>query len=69
VQHLILRDTLGNWSEDDIIKAVRTGERPDGRKLAPAMPWMHYAALTDEDARALAGFLRTLKPVRNATRE
>ena len=23
---------LGDWSEDDIVRAIRTGERPDGRR-------------------------------------
>ena len=57
---------LGSWSEADIVRAVRTGERPDGRVLAPVMPWRSYAALTDEDARALARYLKGLPPVRNA---
>jgi mono/diheme cytochrome c family protein len=57
---------LGTWSEADIIRAIRKGERPDGRLLAPVMPWPNYAALTDEDARALARYLRSLPPVRNA---
>jgi mono/diheme cytochrome c family protein len=56
---------LGAWSEDDIIAAVRTGIRPDGRVLAPVMPWHSYGALTDEDAGALAGYLKTLTPVKN----
>jgi mono/diheme cytochrome c family protein len=56
---------LGKWSESDIIKAVRTGTRPDGRQLAPAMPWRAYAALTDADAKALAGYLKSLKAVDN----
>lgn len=58
---------LGGWSEADIVRAVRTGVRPDGRILAPAMPWPAYAALTDADALALARYLRGLAPVRNAT--
>jgi mono/diheme cytochrome c family protein len=62
------RDTgLGAWSEADIVRAVRTGVRPDGRVLAPVMPWHNYAALTDADARALAAYLKGLPPVRNAT--
>jgi mono/diheme cytochrome c family protein len=62
------RDTgLGAWSEADIMRAVRTGVRPDGRVLAPVMPWHNYAALTDDDARSLARYLRSLPPVRNAT--
>ncbi|MCC6720501.1 MAG: c-type cytochrome [Acetobacteraceae bacterium] len=56
---------LGGWSEADIVRAVRTGVRPDGRVLAPVMPWRSYAALTDQDARALAGYLKRLPPVRN----
>ncbi|HEU4378808.1 MAG TPA: cytochrome c [Hyphomicrobiaceae bacterium] len=57
---------LGAWSEDDIVRAVRTGSRPDGRMLAPAMPWHSYAALTDKDARDLARYLKRMVPVRNA---
>ena len=32
----------------------------------PIMPWRNHAALTDEDARALARRLKALPPVRNA---
>jgi mono/diheme cytochrome c family protein len=57
---------LGKWTEAQIITAVRTGARPDGRMLVPIMPWMSYAALTDEDARALARYLKSLAPVKFA---
>jgi hypothetical protein len=56
---------FGKWSEADIIKAVRTGVRPDGRQLVPIMPYHSYGKLTDADAKALAGHLKSLKPVRN----
>jgi mono/diheme cytochrome c family protein len=56
---------LGAWSAEDIVKAVRTGERPDGRILAPAMPYMHYGKLSDADAFALATYLKSIKPVRH----
>jgi mono/diheme cytochrome c family protein len=56
---------IGAWSEDDIVTAVRTGTRPDGRILAPIMPWRSYAAMTDEDARALAVYLKSLEPVKH----
>jgi mono/diheme cytochrome c family protein len=56
---------LGTWTAEQIVAAVRTGVRPDGRMLAPVMPYHNYAILTDDDARALATYLRTLKPVRN----
>ncbi len=54
---------LGAWTEEDIIAAVRTGARPDGRLLAPAMPWRSYAALSDDDAKALAAYLKSLPAV------
>jgi mono/diheme cytochrome c family protein len=57
---------LGAWSEADIVGAVRKGVRPDGRMLAPVMPWHSYAALTDKDARDLARYLKGMAPVRNA---
>ncbi len=56
---------IGQWTEAEIVTALRTGVRPDGRQLAPAMPWMGYAALTDADARAIAAFLKSLPPIRN----
>jgi mono/diheme cytochrome c family protein len=60
------RDTgLGKWSTEDIVKAVTMGRRPDGRILAPIMPWHAFANLTGEDARAIAVFLKSLPPVKN----
>ena len=45
--------------------AVTTGRRPDGRILAPVMPWHAFATLTPEDAQAIAVFLKSLPPVSN----
>jgi mono/diheme cytochrome c family protein len=60
------KDTgLGNWTKDEIITAIQTGIRPDGRILAPIMPWRAYAALTKSDAAAIVEFLRSLPPVSN----
>ena len=51
---------IGKFSEQDIVTAVRTGRLPDGRILAPAMPWHAYSHLTDDDAAALAAYLKSL---------
>jgi mono/diheme cytochrome c family protein len=56
---------LGNWTDGQIAAAIRTGERPDGRKLAPAMPVDTFQNLTQDDALAIAAYLKTLPPVRN----
>lgn len=56
---------LGDWSQDQIVAALRTGARPDGRQLAPIMPWQAFATLTDEDADAIAAYLKSLPPMEN----
>lgn len=56
---------LGNWSDDQIVAAITTGVRPDGRHLAPAMPWPGLSKLTRKDALAIAAYLKSLPPVRN----
>src|SRR5262245_25548205 len=56
---------LGKWTEAQIVTAFTTGLRPDGRMLAPIMPWMQYANLAPEDAMAIAVYLKTLSPVVN----
>jgi mono/diheme cytochrome c family protein len=56
---------LGNWSSEEIVTALRTGVRPDGRQLAPIMPWQAFSRLTDEDAYAIAAYLKSLPPVPN----
>jgi mono/diheme cytochrome c family protein len=56
---------LGNWSKAQIVTALQTGTRPDGRVLAPIMPWKAFASLTKRDANAIAAYLKSLQPVRN----
>jgi mono/diheme cytochrome c family protein len=57
---------LGNWTDDQIISAVTAGIRPDGRKLAPIMPWQGLSHLSSDDAHAIVAYLRSLPPVKNA---
>lgn len=56
---------LGEWSDEEIAAAIRHGERPDGRQLAPIMPYESYSVMTDEDAADLIAYLRTLPPSDN----
>jgi mono/diheme cytochrome c family protein len=54
---------LGNWTAEQIATAITKGERPDGRILAPVMPYRDFAALTRSDALAIAAYLKSLPPV------
>jgi mono/diheme cytochrome c family protein len=55
---------LGSWTRDQIATAITSGRRPDGRILAPVMPWRAYAKLTRADALAIAAYLQSLPPVK-----
>jgi mono/diheme cytochrome c family protein len=54
---------LGNWTGEQIVTAFTTGVLPDGRILAPIMPWQSFAKLTKSDALAIAAFLKSLPAV------
>jgi mono/diheme cytochrome c family protein len=58
---------IGSWTDEEIIRAIREGVRPDGRVLGPPMPFELYRNISDQDARAIVAYLRTVTPVRNDT--
>lgn len=56
---------IGTWTDAQVIAAIRTGARPDGRQLAPVMPWRGFAAITDDDAKAIVAYLKSVPAVKN----
>ena len=54
---------IGKWSEADFLRAIRTGTRPDGRKLSNEMPWRSMATHTDDELHAIWLYLQTVPPV------
>jgi mono/diheme cytochrome c family protein len=56
---------LGTWTDEQVIVAIQQGIRPDGRVLAPIMPWRAFAHLSKPDVEAIVAYLRTVPPVKN----
>jgi len=56
---------LGTWSEAEIVRSLRNGQRKDGRLLAPVMPYEWLHEMSDDAAFAVARYLKSLPPVRN----
>lgn len=54
---------LGHWSETDIVLMLKAGEDRHGIQQSPVMPWSAYTQLSDDDARAIARYLKSLAPV------
>jgi len=57
---------IGGWKDDEILRVLRDGVAKDGHFLVPLMPFGAYQHLSDEDARAVVAYLRTVPPYKQA---
>ena len=53
---------LGQWSDDEIKRAITQGIARDGHKLKPPMAYAGYATMSPQDLDAIVAFVRTLPP-------
>lgn len=60
---------LGAWSDAEIVRALRNGVDREGRLLAPVMPYEWLHEMSDEDALAVARYLKSVPPVRNDVKQ
>ncbi len=56
---------IGNYSDADIKKVMRTGIKANGVPVAMVMPSGFYEIMTEHDLDAVVAYLRTIKPVSN----
>lgn len=56
----------GNWTDDQLARAIREGISHDGRALFPIMPYQSFRHMPDEDLAATIVYIRSLPPVRHA---
>jgi mono/diheme cytochrome c family protein len=55
---------VGAWTDDELMRAIRDGVARDGHFLLPVMPFDAYQFLSDEDARAIVVYLRSVPAFR-----
>ncbi|HXT99782.1 MAG TPA: c-type cytochrome [Polyangia bacterium] len=55
---------IGAWKDDEILRVLRDGVAKDGHFLLPLMPFAAYQHLSDEDARAVVAYMRTVPAYR-----
>lgn len=60
---------IGRWDRDDFEAALRQGYRRDGEYLYPAMPYVAFTKITDEDVDALWAYFQSVTPVPNEVAE
>jgi len=57
---------LGSWSDGEILRAMREGIDRNGDPLFPMMPYQHFSHMSDEDAKAIVVYLRTVPAINHA---
>ena len=57
---------IGAWTTDQIVAAFTKGKLPNGGDISEIMPWPALSHLTKDDALAIAAYLQSLPPVKNA---
>ncbi|HET6280889.1 MAG TPA: cytochrome c, partial [Polyangia bacterium] len=56
---------IGNWTDDQIMRAIRDGVRASDDLMMPPMPFISYGGMADSDVRAIVAYLRQVTPLRN----
>lgn len=55
---------IGSWTEDQFVKAVKTGVLADGSPSL-RLPMQPYSALTDAEVKAIYAYLKTVPVIKN----
>jgi mono/diheme cytochrome c family protein len=64
-----LETGIGNWSDGELVRAIREGVDREGKLIFPVMPYQFYHGLSDEDALSLVAYMRSLEPVSHEVSE
>ncbi len=59
---------IGNWTDDDFLRALKRGMNPEGEHYFPVFPYTTYAKMRDDDTLAIKAYLFSLRPVRRENR-
>jgi mono/diheme cytochrome c family protein len=59
---------IGQWSDGDFIRALRSGVSPDGGHYYPVFPYTSFTKMTERDMLDLKAYIFSLPPVKKANR-
>jgi mono/diheme cytochrome c family protein len=63
---------IGNWKEEQFIKAIREGKfmgLDNTRPILPPMPIASFRHMTDNELKAIFAYLKSTKPIHNVVPE
>lgn len=58
---------IGNWSDEDFLRAMHEGKAPDGSNYFPVFPYVDFSRITKEDTLAIKAYLFSLPAVEQQT--
>jgi mono/diheme cytochrome c family protein len=56
---------IGDWSDDELARAITRGISKNGDTLFPIMPYLAYSRMSKQDLTDIIKYIRTLKPIEN----
>lgn len=56
---------IGNWTDDEVLRAMTQGISKNGDTLFPLMPYANFNRMDKEDLVSIIAYIRTLKPIKN----
>ncbi len=56
---------VGEWTDEELARAIREGIGRDGRRLYFQMPYVYFRDLSDEDLASVIAYIRSIEPVKN----
>ncbi len=60
---------IGTWSDEDFLRAMQEGHRPDGSHYYPVFPYTSYTGMSDDDVLSIKAYLFSLNPVAQQNRQ
>lgn len=60
---------IGNWTEEQFIKAMKQGISPQGHYYYPAFPYIYFNNVSIEDLKAIKAYLDSIPPVKQKNRD
>lgn len=60
-----LETGLGSWTMNRLVQMIRVGTTDHSSRSLPVMPWPAFVNITEEDAFAVAAYLKSLAPVKH----
>lgn len=55
---------IGNWTADDMIRAIQEGRDPHGANYFPVFPYVYFSKISKDDIRALHLYLQNIPAVK-----